>query len=195
MEVSDNLFVVADLGCDTLTSYRLEGDHQLLRLSQTRCEPGAGPRHTALHPNGRFLFVLNELNSTCSSFAVDSGFRGADTDRLDEHLRIPTETIVPISKSRPTVVFTAEIVAMTAFGVQDARQWRSQNSSKRACGGKTPGETASPRLVVICFAPTRILIKISVFERNAETGNYKIPEYPSKPARQPASRHRRLRPG
>lgn len=71
VEISDNVFVVADLGCDTLTSYRSEGD-QLLRLSQTQCEPGAGPRHTALHPNGRFLYVLNELNSTCSSFAVDA---------------------------------------------------------------------------------------------------------------------------
>ncbi|TIT29410.1 MAG: lactonase family protein, partial [Mesorhizobium sp.] len=32
---------------------------------------GAGPRHVALHPGGRFVFVMNELDSTIVSLALD----------------------------------------------------------------------------------------------------------------------------
>jgi 6-phosphogluconolactonase len=35
-------------------------------------EGGAGPRHLAFHPNGRFVFVINELNSTLSSHRWNS---------------------------------------------------------------------------------------------------------------------------
>ncbi len=71
IEIGDDHFVVADLGCDTLTCYQLIGDRDLVQRSITRCVPGAGPRHMALHPSGRFLFVMNELNSTCASFEID----------------------------------------------------------------------------------------------------------------------------
>ncbi len=34
---------------------------------------GAGPRHMALHPNGSFAYLLNELDSTVTTFAVGVG--------------------------------------------------------------------------------------------------------------------------
>jgi 6-phosphogluconolactonase len=33
--------------------------------------PNAGPRHLALHPNGRFLYLLNETDATLGVYAVD----------------------------------------------------------------------------------------------------------------------------
>ena len=33
--------------------------------------PGAGPRHLAFHPNGKFAYVLSELNSTVTTFAFN----------------------------------------------------------------------------------------------------------------------------
>ncbi|HLZ09398.1 MAG TPA: beta-propeller fold lactonase family protein, partial [Chloroflexota bacterium] len=39
-------------------------------------DPGAGPRHLAFHPNGRFVFVINEILSTVTSFAWN-GERGS----------------------------------------------------------------------------------------------------------------------
>jgi 6-phosphogluconolactonase len=33
--------------------------------------PGAGPRHFAVHPSGRFAYVINEINLTITAFAVD----------------------------------------------------------------------------------------------------------------------------
>ena len=33
---------------------------------------GAGPRHLALHPNGRFLYLLTETTATIGAYAIDS---------------------------------------------------------------------------------------------------------------------------
>jgi 6-phosphogluconolactonase len=37
--------------------------------------PGAGPRHIAFHPSGKFVYVINEIASTVTAFAYD-GRRG-----------------------------------------------------------------------------------------------------------------------
>ena len=34
--------------------------------------PGAGPRHIAFHPSGKFAYVINELNLTMTAYAVDA---------------------------------------------------------------------------------------------------------------------------
>lgn len=34
--------------------------------------PGAGPRHLAFHPNGRFAYLVNELNLTLTSYGLDA---------------------------------------------------------------------------------------------------------------------------
>ena len=36
-------------------------------------KPGAGPRHLAFYPGGKYVFVLNELHSTVTAFARDLG--------------------------------------------------------------------------------------------------------------------------
>ena len=40
--------------------------------------PGAGPRHLAFHPNGRWMFILHELGSTLGAYSWDPE-RGAAT--------------------------------------------------------------------------------------------------------------------
>jgi 6-phosphogluconolactonase len=76
----NNRFVlVADLGIDRIMVYRLDlATRRLLPNDPPAAElaAGAGPRHLAFHPNGRFLYVINELGSTISVFAYD-GERGA----------------------------------------------------------------------------------------------------------------------
>jgi 6-phosphogluconolactonase len=47
--------------------------------------PGAGPRHMDFHPNGRFAYVINELDLTMSAFAYD-----AKTGLLRELQVLPT---------------------------------------------------------------------------------------------------------
>jgi len=70
-ETVDGIVIVADLGIDRLATYRLTDAGGLELLSEFVMAPGAGPRHVALHPDGRFLFVMNELDSTVASLSLD----------------------------------------------------------------------------------------------------------------------------
>lgn len=70
----DNRFVVvADLGTDELVVYRFDAATGALSLAHAfKAAPGSGPRHIAFHPSGRFLYAINELDSTVSAYAFDA---------------------------------------------------------------------------------------------------------------------------
>lgn len=70
--------LVVDLGTDAVLTYRLDpGDGSLTVMAPgTATKPGAGPRHLTFHPNGRFAYVVNELDSTIMAFGYDAE-RGA----------------------------------------------------------------------------------------------------------------------
>jgi 6-phosphogluconolactonase len=38
---------------------------------EVHTKPGAGPRHMALHPNGRFLYLITETTDTIGAYAID----------------------------------------------------------------------------------------------------------------------------
>jgi 6-phosphogluconolactonase len=70
----NNLVLVADLGLDGVLLYRFDpatGEIGKGEPGFGAVEQGAGPRHLAFHPNGRFLYVLNELGSTVTQFAFE----------------------------------------------------------------------------------------------------------------------------
>jgi 6-phosphogluconolactonase len=78
----DHRFAVsADLGADRLFVYKYDPNDGRLSAGlhpAVAAQPGAGPRHFAFHPNGRFGFAINELSSTITSYSWD-GQRGALT--------------------------------------------------------------------------------------------------------------------
>lgn len=64
----------ADLGLDKILSYRL--DPQTAKLTPSpqpfvRTIPGAGPRHLTFHPNGKQMYVINELKNSITEFDYD----------------------------------------------------------------------------------------------------------------------------
>jgi 6-phosphogluconolactonase len=76
MVVFDNAgrVVSADLGSDRLSVLKLDA----ARISVTEryaAQPGDGPRQIAIHPDGRLLFVANELNAsiTCYGYDMEKG--------------------------------------------------------------------------------------------------------------------------
>ncbi len=54
--------VVVDLGSDTVTTYRPNGD-KLEKISVLNTKSGSGPRHLAFHPNGKYAYVMTELSN------------------------------------------------------------------------------------------------------------------------------------
>ena len=80
---ADNRFVFApDLGLDQILSYRLDPVKASLTPNDppfAKVAPGAGPRHFAFHPKGKYAYVLNEMGSSVTAFSYDAS-RGALTE-------------------------------------------------------------------------------------------------------------------
>jgi 6-phosphogluconolactonase len=66
--------IVADLGLDKTFVYELDREKSALRSHQVaQAPPGSGPRHAAVHPTGKWLYVNNEMTSTVSVFNFGTG--------------------------------------------------------------------------------------------------------------------------
>jgi 6-phosphogluconolactonase len=81
-DLADRFALVCDLGLDRVFVYRLDrGTGKLVANDppSVSARPGSGPRHLAFHPNGRFVFVINEINSTLTSYRYDQN-RGVLTE-------------------------------------------------------------------------------------------------------------------
>ena len=75
--------LVSDLGSDTVFVYALDRGGRLAAKASANLEavPGSGPRHLAFHPDGRHLFIVNELDSTVCALRRDDD-RFVVTDRM-----------------------------------------------------------------------------------------------------------------
>jgi 6-phosphogluconolactonase len=69
----DNRFALAaDLGLDEVLIYRFNAAKGALTANNppyAKVNPGAGPRHIAFHPNGKFAYVLAEMEDSVTTFA------------------------------------------------------------------------------------------------------------------------------
>jgi len=93
---------VADLGLDEVLVYKFDpatGGLAPGTPPAARLAPGAGPRHAVFHPDGRRLYVINELQSTVTAFSYEPG-----TGALSE---LQTLSTLPPGYAGPS--YTAEI--------------------------------------------------------------------------------------
>jgi len=84
-DASGRFVCVADLGTDEVIVYRLVNE-KLQRHATWKAKPGAGPRHLAFHPNGRWLYCINELDSTLAAFG-----RSGDLANLQSISTLPPD--------------------------------------------------------------------------------------------------------
>ena len=73
---ADNRFAVAaDLGLDEVLVYKFDAANGSLKANDpafAKLPPGTGPRHVAFAPNNKFVYVVDELNSTVTAFTYDA---------------------------------------------------------------------------------------------------------------------------
>ena len=73
---ADNRFALnADLGLDKVFVYRFDANKGKLTPNDppfAKVAPGAGPRHLAFAPNGKFAYVIDEMASTITAFSYDA---------------------------------------------------------------------------------------------------------------------------
>ena len=76
LDRSERHALAADLGVDKVMIYRFDrASGKLTPAAQPFAElkSGAGPRHLTLHPSGKYLYVINELDSTMAAFRYSEG--------------------------------------------------------------------------------------------------------------------------
>lgn len=79
---ANRLALVCDLGLDKVLLYRLSPDTAKLTAHEpafASVATGAGPRHLAFHPDGRAVYVINEMALTMTAFSYDAK-RGSLTE-------------------------------------------------------------------------------------------------------------------
>jgi 6-phosphogluconolactonase len=85
----DNHFLLAaDLGLDKIFIYQFDAARGTVtpnNPSSASVSPGSGPRHLTFHPNGRVLYVINELANSITAFHYD-----AKNGSLDSFQNVPT---------------------------------------------------------------------------------------------------------
>ena len=83
VDPTNRFALVADLGVDQLFVYRFDEKTGALTPNDppfAKVAAGSGPRHVKFHPNGREVFLLNEIACTIIAFDWDAA-KGALTQR------------------------------------------------------------------------------------------------------------------
>ena len=74
LDPSARFALSCDLGLDKVFVYRYHADKGTIDDPTIATQPaGSGPRHLAFHPSGKFVYVINEINSTLTTFSFDAG--------------------------------------------------------------------------------------------------------------------------
>lgn len=72
---SNRYALAADLGTDQIVVYRLDSQEMRLlpdAVSNVSVQPGSGPRHLDFHPDGKHLYLINEIGNTVMGFTYDT---------------------------------------------------------------------------------------------------------------------------
>ena len=74
LDPANRFAYVPDLGIDKVMIYRFDSGKGSLEPNDppfAAVDPGAGPRHFAFHPQGRFAYVINEMSCRITAFTAD----------------------------------------------------------------------------------------------------------------------------
>jgi len=74
VDASNRYVYCTNLGGDVIMQLRFDAGSGTVSPNEPASistRPNAGPRHLAFHPNGRFLYLLNETDATLGAYAVD----------------------------------------------------------------------------------------------------------------------------
>ena len=100
LDAAERFAFSPDLGADRVFVYRFDAAKGTLEPhGAAPLDPGAGPRHLAFHPSGKYAYTINELLSTVSAFAYDPA-KGALT---------PLQTVSALPPGFSGTSWTAEV--------------------------------------------------------------------------------------
>src|ERR1041384_622894 len=167
-----------DLGTDRIMIFRFDAQRGKLSLAEppwVQVKPGAGPRHLAFHLSGKYVFVLNELDSTVTAFrrspekgslqelqtitTLPKGFTGSNTG-ADIHLSPDGRFVYCSNRGHDSL----------AIFKCDPRKGALLPMGHEPTQGKTPRNFAIDPAGEFLLAANQNSDSIVVFRKNEETG-------------------------
>ena len=111
----DRFLLVNDLGSDQISVFPVHPESARLGppTLYSNARPGSGPRHLAFHPNGRWLYAINELDSTLDQFLWSTTTSRTNPQGLLVKAGEPIKTTAP---GFPAARNTAAEVAVSPDG-------------------------------------------------------------------------------
>jgi 6-phosphogluconolactonase len=182
----DNRFLlVCDLGTDHISVFQIHPDTGQLSNHAlfTNNRPGSGPRHVVFHPNGRWVYCINEIDSTIDRY-LWTATRFSDTP---QGMLVNTSTPVKtIAENFPAEKNTAAELAISPDGNFLYASNRGEDSlvvfttsgkngslklvQRISCGGKTPRHFALDPTAQWLLCGNQDSATVTIFRRDGASG-------------------------
>ncbi len=176
-DASGKFLLTADLGSDRVLVERFDGAAGSLSgevPDGAALPPGAGPRHVAFDPSGRFLFAINELFSTVTAFRWD-----AERGRLEPFQTVPSVADGFSGENKAAEIAVSadgRFVYATNRGEDSLAVFAVDASGRLAPAGRVPSGGRTPRSFAIdpsgrwLIAANQGSGSVVVFRLDPETG-------------------------
>lgn len=173
----EKFLLVSDLGTDHVWIFRI--DLKTATLTDTKnffhAKPGSGPRHTHFHPNGRWVYSINELTSTVDALewnAQDGTLKFLSEARLRGQSFPQDSTGAELAIDRTGRFLYASHRGentLLVFSI-DAKSGALTFVQRIGCGGKNPRHFTLDPSEKWLLAANQDSQNIVVFARNPQTG-------------------------
>jgi len=183
----DRFLIVNDLGNDALTVYSIDPATAKLTPSSpllTSVRAGSGPRHIAFHPNGRWIYCINEIDSTLDHFLWTTTHATSSAPAKGLLVNASTTTST-IAKDFPGDKNTASEVmispdgnflyasnrgedTLVVFGINDDGSLKEVQ--RISCGGKTPRHFTFDPTFQWILCGNQDSASVTVFRRDQGSG-------------------------
>ncbi|HTH53079.1 MAG TPA: lactonase family protein [Edaphobacter sp.] len=181
----DRFLIVNDLGNDALSVFHIDLANAKLTPASpllTSMRPGSGPRHIAFHPNGRWVYVINELDSTIDHLLWTTTHSMSQPQGLLIHTNTTVKTTAP---GFPADKNTAAEVMISSDGNFLYASNRGEDTlvvfaignngslkeiQRVPCGGKTPRHFTFDPTYRWILCGNQDSASITVFRRDEGTG-------------------------
>jgi 6-phosphogluconolactonase len=175
----DNRFaLVADLGLDEVIIYGFDSSTGTFMPSNNgfgKVNPGAGPRHVAFSPNGKFVYVLTEMESSVTAFSYNA--KSGTLAKLQTLFALPPHysgrkeaaeiAVHPSGRFLYTSNRGHDSIAIFAI---DERKGTLRSLGQVLTGGKTPRHFAVDPTGTYLLAENQESNSIVIFHIDPETG-------------------------